>query len=133
MNNGGCQNKCQNTRGSFHCQCPSGFTLAENLKSCQDINECLLRNGHGLCQGTCKNTHGSYTCGCSSLIGTHLAADNHACQDIDECAEDVASTGCSHECINTLRGYSCSCPDGMALMSDLKTCQGIEYYYLCNS
>lgn len=65
--NGSCQYYCNNTLGSFKCHCPDGLRLADNLKSCDDINECLLRNGHGPCQDSCENTFGSYNCNCNNL------------------------------------------------------------------
>jgi hypothetical protein len=128
VKNGGCREICKNTQGAFYCDCPAGLRLSENLRSCQDINECHLRNGHGPCQDTCTNTYGSYICDCSHLNGTRLSTDNHSCEDIDECNE--ASPGCSHQCINTQVGAFCSCPEGMELMSDYKTCQGaVSFFY----
>jgi hypothetical protein len=128
VKNGGCREICKNTQGAFYCDCPAGLRLSENLRSCQDINECHLRNGHGPCQDTCTNTYGSYICDCSHLNGTRLSTDNHSCEDIDECNE--ASPGCSHQCINTQVGAFCSCPEGMELMSDYKTCQGaVNFFY----
>nr|CAD7456482.1 unnamed protein product [Timema tahoe] len=88
--NGGCEEICLNKPGSFNCACPEGLRLASNGRHClersslADINECLLRNGHGPCQDTCTNLHGGYTCSCDGIPGTQLAADNHTCEDVDE-------------------------------------------------
>lgn len=115
------------------------------MKSCEDINECLLRNGHGPCQDSCENTHGSYICGCSGLegkhealcvllndinksTGTYLSDDGHTCTDDDECKNGKA--GCSHGCVNTLGQAFCTCPDGMELASDWKTCNGNNIKFL---
>lgn len=65
-----------------------------------DINECLLRNGHGPCQDVCTNTMGSYKCSCNSLEGTWISKDEHSCEDIDECT--VENGGCSHTCLDTM-------------------------------
>ena len=34
INNGGCNQTCINTRGSYHCLCKSGFKLDSDGKSC---------------------------------------------------------------------------------------------------
>lgn len=85
-----------------------------------DVDECLLRNGHGPCQGACANTWGGYRCSCRGVPGTRLAGDGHACDDVDECADGTA--GCSHQCINAVGSAFCACPDGMRLDDDWKTC-----------
>lgn len=114
--------KCLNILGSYQCRCSTGLRLAYDMKSCIDINECLLRNGHGPCQGTCRNTLGSYSCSCENLKGTKLAEDGRTCQDLDECLQN--NGGCSHTCINVFGKVYCSCLDGFELSSDWKTCQG---------
>lgn len=87
-----------------------------------DINECLLRNGHGPCQDTCINSFGGYNCTCNGLPGTRLSDDQHGCEDAGECSFD--NGGCSHKCLTTLGRKFCLCPDGFILSDDWKTCQG---------
>ncbi|XP_069686291.1 uncharacterized protein [Periplaneta americana] len=122
--NGGCEVSCHNKPGSFQCTCPSGYRLSANGKTCLDINECLLRNGHGPCQDSCRNLPGSYACSCEGITGTRLAGDNHTCEDLDECARSNA--GCSHTCLNTLGRAFCLCPPGFMLGTDWKTCHDID-------
>lgn len=59
-NNGGCEDKCVNTEGSFTCACRPGFQLVGSR--CLDINECA--RGSATCEQDCVNTEGSYTCTC---------------------------------------------------------------------
>ena len=40
-NNGGCQQNCVNTHGSFFCYCNIGYELRTDQRSCKDVNECL--------------------------------------------------------------------------------------------
>ena len=35
---GGCQYICVNTIGSYHCDCPTGFTLTEDERTCRGIH-----------------------------------------------------------------------------------------------
>lgn len=121
--NGGCEHLCFNTPGSYYCQCKDGFRLSDDLKSCTDLNECLLRNGHGPCQGSCTNTLGSYYCSCESVPGTTLAEDSRSCRDIDECNDHMH---CSHSCINTIGTAFCLCPTGYVLGADWRTCLDIN-------
>lgn len=89
-----------------------------------DVDECLLRNGHGPCQGSCANTWGGYKCSCAGVPGTRLAEDGHTCDDVDECRDGTA--GCSHQCINTTGSAFCVCPDGLRLDDDWKTCVDVD-------
>lgn len=87
-----------------------------------DINECLLRNGHGPCQDTCLNTFGSYQCSCENLPGTRLAKNGRNCEDAGECAN--RNGGCSQGCVSAAGRIYCLCERGYYLESDRKTCQG---------
>lgn len=68
-NNGGCEQTCINTIGSFRCECRSGYILNSDGQTC-DVNECLTNNGG--CSHNCHNTVGGFYCTCRSgynLIG----------------------------------------------------------------
>ncbi|XP_022805597.1 scavenger receptor cysteine-rich type 1 protein M130-like [Stylophora pistillata] len=54
---------CQNTKGSFRCQCVSGF--AGDGKSCSDVDECQTESISCHLNAQCVNTIGSYDCRCS--------------------------------------------------------------------
>lgn len=88
-----------------------------------DINECLLRNGHGPCQDTCHNSWSGYSCSCVNLPGTQLAADNHSCIDSGECFNN--NGGCSHTCLSSIGRIFCSCPSGYHILEDGKSCEGL--------
>lgn len=48
--------------GSYQCACPSGYRLAADGRSCQDIDECATGN---VCTGQneiCTNIRGTYRC-----------------------------------------------------------------------
>lgn len=74
--------------------------ISQNSLSKTDINECLLRNGHGGCQDTCVNTVGAYTCSCENLKGTKLSKDGHSCEPVEICS--INNGGCSHTCHDTI-------------------------------
>ncbi|KAH8365730.1 hypothetical protein KR093_003824, partial [Drosophila rubida] len=77
VNNGGCSHLCENVRGSFKCDCPEGYKLAENAQDCEDINECSVDNGG--CQETCLNEPGSFKCACGA--GKKLSFDDRSCYE----------------------------------------------------
>jgi len=52
---------CINTPGSYRCQCPPGYEIQADGRTCKDIDECHK----GECQGRdkiCVNTLGSFKC-----------------------------------------------------------------------
>jgi len=90
INNGGCEQICNNTIGSFICTCGSGYQLDENRMNCSgkiwidfeqqlsdvdsvytvlsmyaDINECERDEDNCHQNANCTNTEGSYTCSCN--------------------------------------------------------------------
>ncbi|XP_032132555.1 vitamin K-dependent protein S [Sapajus apella] len=61
--NGGCSQICDNTPGSYHCSCKSGFVMLSNKKDCRDVDECFLKPS--ICGiAVCKNIPGDYECEC---------------------------------------------------------------------
>ncbi|XP_066300019.1 sushi, von Willebrand factor type A, EGF and pentraxin domain-containing protein 1-like [Branchiostoma lanceolatum] len=118
--NGGCEQICTNTDGSFHCSCHVGFGLSIDSLSCNDINECASSNGG--CSHSCSNNIGSFQCSCNT--GYVLNADNLGCDDIDECTS--ANGGCDQICTNSSGSYQCSCHTGYALNADEHTCDDID-------
>lgn len=104
------------------CLCfDNGFKLSASYRN-KDINECLLRNGHGPCQDTCYNSFGSFACTCENLPGTRLMLDGRNCEDAGGCA--LHNGGCSHTCLTNIGRMFCLCPEGFLLGPDWKTCQG---------
>ena len=88
INNGGCEQLCSNTIGSFICTCGSGYQLDENGINCNgeiqtafdqhwkhgsvcvvlhvDINECGSDDSNSCHENAqCTNTEGSHTCTCN--------------------------------------------------------------------
>ncbi|KAM9996594.1 hypothetical protein ACTFIZ_001538 [Dictyostelium cf. discoideum] len=121
-NNGGCQQNCTNSIGSFECSCDPGYNL--NGFSCDDINEC--ETGDNKCVGeftSCQNTVGSYLCACPS---NGFSNNGTYCQDIDECL-DGNNGGCQQNCRNSIGSFECSCDPGYNLngfsCDDINECE----------
>ena len=74
--NGGCNQICQDTVGSYQCKCRSGYRLLPNKKTCVDIDECLSKPCDRK-NGICTNLPGSYKCSCKT--GYKLLADKKSC------------------------------------------------------
>ncbi|XP_070548454.1 fibrillin-2-like isoform X9 [Ptychodera flava] len=75
--NQGCEQSCtmENMRPS--CSCPPGYVIANDGRSCNDIDECSRYRSHGLCQQGCQNTLGGFRCSCNRGYG--LNANRRTC------------------------------------------------------
>lgn len=67
--------RCENTPGSYHCICQSGFTASRDNTFCVDMDECSTS---GMCEnGKCVNMEGSFKCVCDS--GFRIGPDQSHC------------------------------------------------------
>uniref|UniRef100_A0A3B5A0D9 EGF containing fibulin extracellular matrix protein 1 n=1 Tax=Stegastes partitus TaxID=144197 RepID=A0A3B5A0D9_9TELE len=96
-----CQHHCYNLIGSFLCQCDHGYELAQDMVSCQDIDECSLSSY--MCQYQCVNSPGSYSCECPQ--GYQLQG-NRLCQ-INECETGTHNCQDDETCWNYYGGFRC--------------------------
>ncbi|XP_065333717.1 fibrillin-2 [Cloeon dipterum] len=106
-----CQHICIPTRGSYECECRTGFTLDTDGKSCILLPENDRCRSNNPCSQKCVDTGIAIECSCQS--GYTLAADKKNCNDIDECASD--SNACKlagMECRNEAGSFVCLTPDG---------------------
>nr|XP_006818543.1 PREDICTED: fibrillin-3-like [Saccoglossus kowalevskii] len=130
-NNGGCEQICENTQGSYVCHCHPGYGLANDGHSCFALwradkhcgppwplpdgnpSECNPDSAHGHCCGPDNHCgHGPNSCHCETCIDY---------RDVNEC--DVENGGCDHVCINTHGSYFCECHFGYFLQLDGHTCR----------
>ncbi|CAG0918165.1 unnamed protein product [Notodromas monacha] len=148
--------ECENTIGSYRCNCKQGFKQGEDGRTCIGKLSCFTyiytvfsfiftnfqcrRNTcidvtqnldectevDNICQQKCVNFWGSYHCTCE--LGYKLNPDKRSCTDIDEC-EDYKAVGtslCIGMCVNTPGSYKCSCPAGYKLSSDGRRCEDVN-------
>ncbi|XP_020039282.2 vitamin K-dependent protein S [Castor canadensis] len=116
--NGGCSQICDNTPGSYHCSCRSGFTMLSNKKDCKDMDECSVKPS--VCgTAVCKNIPGDFECECPE--GYRYNPNSKSCKDVDECSEHM----CAQLCVNYPGGYSCYCDGkkGFKLAQDQRSCE----------
>ncbi|KAK3579269.1 hypothetical protein CHS0354_033347 [Potamilus streckersoni] len=112
---------CQNTNGSFLCNCVNGYMFNAN-GSCQDIDECIT--GQSGCNQICQNSDGRYACDC--YFGYDLNTDRKTCIKVEETCSAHKNINCSHICVSENGKVFCSCPTGYRLSSDNKTCEDIN-------
>ncbi|XP_068088637.1 thrombomodulin-like [Hyperolius riggenbachi] len=102
----------------YTCMCSEGYYLADDGKTCIDIDDC--EKNPNICEHHCTNTIGSFVCGCKP--GYELVMDPDCgnpdgcpseCLDIDECINPL--TLCEHDCRNIPGGYVCVCAEGFVV------------------
>uniref|UniRef100_H2QRF2 Fibrillin-2 n=1 Tax=Pan troglodytes TaxID=9598 RepID=H2QRF2_PANTR len=102
---------CENLRGSYRCNCNSGYEPDVSGRNCIDIDECLVNRL--LCDnGLCRNTPGSYSCTCPP--GYVFRTETETCEDINECESNPCVNGA---CRNNLGSFNCECSPGSKLSS----------------
>ena len=103
VNNGGCEQGCRDWSGGHECSCYAGYDLADNGRSCENIDECSsdpCENG-----GTCIDGLNSYSCQCPAGWTGSTCATN-----INECNSNPCTNGGT--CTDGINSYSCQCPAG---------------------
>jgi len=133
--NGGCEQMCTNTIGSFNCSCGTGYLLDGNGLNCTgeclclgtwmtwsermidniyamvcfhvDINECESNTDNCNENADCTNTEGSFTCSCNP----GYTGDGVSCTNINECE---LGTPCdpNANCTDTVGSFDCLCNAG---------------------
>lgn len=113
---------CKNDVGSYHCQCPSGFTGdGKGADGCSAADPCASGNGDCHPLATCMRSQAnSVMCMCPS----GYAGDGHGpngCTNIDECA--MSTCGAHRTCMDDPGSFRCgACEDGYASSSDSGPC-----------
>ncbi|XP_044741825.1 fibulin-2-like isoform X2 [Chrysoperla carnea] len=151
--NNPCEHHCIDTGVSIRCTCDSGFELANDKTTCNDIDECEL--GLSNCDPyteECHNLIGSFQCDLKSSyidngdFPTNDLSDNpcpkgyifdnikQVCDDVDECAQGLDDCNReSQDCLNTYGNFTCqnkvskkTCPPGFKRNTILGTCEDIN-------
>uniref|UniRef100_A0A3Q2H8C7 Low-density lipoprotein receptor-related protein 2 n=1 Tax=Equus caballus TaxID=9796 RepID=A0A3Q2H8C7_HORSE len=73
--NAGCTHQCIQGPFGAQCLCPLGFLLANDSKTCEDIDECEIP---GYCSQHCYNMRGSFRCWCDKEY--MLDTDGRTCK-----------------------------------------------------
>lgn len=112
-----CEQICINKIGGVSCSCMSGYTLSEDGRSCQDVDECAYDHlnqcdSNGVIS-RCMNTVGGYICQCNNDLGYKTAEDGISCKNINECYEYPYICGGALSCCQDLvppQRFACSMP-----------------------
>uniref|UniRef100_A0A2C9JE73 protein disulfide-isomerase n=1 Tax=Biomphalaria glabrata TaxID=6526 RepID=A0A2C9JE73_BIOGL len=99
-----CEYGCTNQSGVAECFCQHGKKLADDKRSCIDIDECQLN----LCPQGCQNINGGFICTC--FDGFHLSeTDNLTCE---ACSDDKYGSDCKKLCYCRGRAMDCDAVRG---------------------
>ena len=124
----GCSHICINFGGSYRCECPSGYSLTSNQRTCLDVNEC--RVGSAGCLHICHNTAGSFYCQCQD--GYSLAEDGRGCNVNTSlstvCDSEPCAQGCRPELDTNTNSITarCFCFAGFQLGDDDSSCTDVD-------
>ncbi|XP_061168354.1 fibrillin-2-like [Saccostrea echinata] len=118
----GCSHSCSNTWGGFICECPKGFTLDTDRKTC--ISCADMGKWGDNCTNSCGCGRGALRCdpvtGCVCKQGwTGL----HCSQHVDDCSN--TSCGTHQKCVHVNFTRLCVCEDGFQRDSN-NLCQDID-------
>ncbi|XP_071948198.1 uncharacterized protein [Antedon mediterranea] len=120
-----CDQVCTNSLGSYECSCNSGYQLQNDLRSCQDINECLLDTNDCSANADCTDFDGGYNCTCR-MGYQDINGDGSVCNDINECIQDEYPCAAIATCTNTVGSFVCTCSPGYIgtgkLCADIDEC-----------
>ncbi|CAH1269006.1 MUC4 [Branchiostoma lanceolatum] len=122
-----CQHDCRNFLGGFDCVCNDGYSLADDMVSCNDVDECSANLNN--CSQLCENTDGGFNCSCRD--GFELATDGESCEPTaNSSCSDANNPGCDPElgwCLVNGNGTAvCSCRSGYKLGTDGVTCEDVD-------
>ncbi|XP_062605771.1 uncharacterized protein LOC134267581 isoform X2 [Saccostrea cucullata] len=110
---------CENTEGSYICNCFSGYRKVNNI--CQEIDECF--EGTADCEQICQNTQGSFFCDCH--LGFNLNLDKTSCMKSEQNFCENFDM-CEYSCGNITGTLQCVCPLGYQLASNGINCKDVN-------
>ncbi len=105
--------------------CRDGWKMNEDLKLCEDINECLVKENACKSSQFCENSMGSYICHDCDLSCEGCTAHGNnkclecgkgyrstsimslVCEDINECEETPNICGENKKCLNKPGSFEC--------------------------
>ena len=98
-------------KGSYSCNCKSGFFLGEN-NVCQNRDECT--EGTFSCPNLseCRDTTSGYDCICVSGFEASNKTSDLSCEDIDECSSNDHNCHEMAICTNNIGSFQCTCNEG---------------------
>ena len=126
--NGGCSHTClkieaeeeeeEETEG-YKCACPTGFSLDEDMKTCEPVHPCDTTNKGG-CEHICTKDGKKTVCSCKK--GFTLEEDGESCEQIHPCDEPNKG-GCEQICSRKGLEAVCKCRPRFLLKEDNRTCE----------
>ena len=109
---------CNNTIGSYVCECRLGFRQEDTDYSyyydqepfkCVDIDECMETRNACPPYSNCSNVPGSFVCLCQTGF---TMTRQKTCVDVNECVDGQVRCHRNSHCVNNVGSFACQCNDG---------------------
>lgn len=132
---------CINTKGSFECECSTGYILDNTGHICMDNRRgtCWTKIIDGRCENNFPRLALKSECCCSVGVAWgspcetcdyslcecskgYAKVDGKACADINECELNTGICKGGGTCVNIDGSYRCECPPGLTLDATHTTC-----------
>ena len=127
--NGGCSHTCNKEGDKSSCECPEGYEMTDDEKTCKKIHPCDKVTKGG-CDQTCTKDGENAICSCKP-VDFKLGEDGKSCEIVHPCDKPTKG-GCEQVCGKKGDEALCGCNEGYRISKeDAKKCEKSKWKCNC--